>query len=140
MVSKITWTARSARPSTRSSRFLAGPLPEDARPDPPFRPSRPTPAAGGRWIDEPVEEGEEEPSAPAPARAGRPRGGGAAGGGDDAGDGNEGEAASGLTVENAASQDDVDSANTLATVGVAVGVIGLLVAVFALISGRRRTN
>ena len=88
-----------------------------------------------RWIDEPVE-GEEEPEHPAPALTlVDPEGEGDDAAAADAAD--EGESASGLTVENTASQDDVDSANTLATVGVAAGVIGLLVALFAVVKGRR---
>ena len=89
-----------------------------------------------RWIDEPVAEGEEEPERPAPTLTlvhaeGEGDGGAAADGAD------EGESASGLTVENTASQDDVDSANTLATVGIAAGIIGLLVALFAVFKGRK---
>ncbi len=94
-----------------------------------------------RWIDEPTDDGE-EPEHPAPlltlVDAEDEHGGGSAA--EDESEGTEGEAASGLTVENTASQDDVDSANTLATVGIAAGVIGLLVAVFAVFRGRKRTS
>ena len=132
MVSKITWTGEIGTTEYQEFEVSGRPPARGRRPDHVPRPSRPTPAA--RWaMDRRARRGGR-----GGARAPRallelvdPEEEGAAGGGDDAGDGNEGEAASGLTVENAASQDDVDSANTLATVGVAVGVIGLLVAVFA---------
>ena len=142
VVGKITWTGEIGTTEYQEFEVSAGSLPEDV--DQITFPSIQTYASGEvvRWIDEPVEEGEDEPERPAPLlNLVDPEEEGEAGSDDDAGgDGNESEAASGLTVENAASQDDVDSANTLATVGVAVGVIGLLVAVLALISGRRRAS
>jgi uncharacterized protein YcnI len=142
VVGKITWTGSIGTTEYQEFEVSAGPLPEDV--DQITFPSIQTYASGEvvRWIDEPVEEGEDEPERPAPLlNLVDPEEEGEAGSDDDAGgDGSESEAASGLTVENAASQDDVDSANTLATVGVAVGVIGLLVAVLALMSGRRRAS
>ena len=42
-----------------------------------------------------------------------------------------------MSVTNTASQDDVDSANTLATVGIVVGVLGLLAGGFAIFRSRR---
>jgi periplasmic copper chaperone A len=88
-----------------------------------------------RWIDEPVEGGE-EPERPAPMLtlvdppeegedAAAPADDGAA----------EGEQAASVT--NAASQDDVDSANTLATIGLIVGALGLLAAIFAIVRSRK---
>jgi hypothetical protein len=43
-----------------------------------------------------------------------------------------------VTVENAATQDDVDSANLLGIIGIGVGALGLLVGGFALV--RRRST
>jgi uncharacterized protein YcnI len=137
VVSKITWTGEIGTTEYQEFEVSAGPLPEDV--DQITFPSIQTYASGEvvRWIDEPLEEGEEEPERPAPLlELVDPEEEGEAGSGDDAG--SDGEAASGLTVEDPATQDDVDSANTLATVGIAVGVIGLLVAALALISGRRQ--
>jgi uncharacterized protein YcnI len=140
VVGKITWTGEIGTTEYQEFEVSAGPLPEDV--DQITFPSIQTYASGEevRWIDEPAEEGEEEPERPAPLlELVDPEDEGQAGG-DAGGDGTGGEAASGLTVEDAASQDDVDSANTLATVGLGVGVLGLLVAVFAVISGRRRAS
>jgi uncharacterized protein YcnI len=140
VVSKITWTGGTINPGEYEEfEVSAGPLPEDA--DQITFPSIQTYASGEvvRWIDEPVAEGEEEPEHPAPALTlVDPED---EGGADTAStDGAEGETASGLSVENTASQDDVDSANTLATVGIAAGVIGLLVAVFAVFRGRKAAS
>lgn len=137
VVGKITWTGEIGTAEYQEFEVSAGPLPEDV--DQITFPSIQTYASGEvvRWIDEPADEGEEEPERPAPLlELVDPETEGEAGG--DAG--GDGEAAGGLTVEDAASQDDVDSANTLAILGLGVGVIGLLVAVFAVISGRRRAS
>jgi uncharacterized protein YcnI len=141
VVSKVTWTGGTINPGEYEEfEISAGPLPEDV--DQITFPSIQTYASGEvvRWIDEPVAEGEEEPEHPAPlltlVDAEDEHGGGS----DDASgtaDSAEGETASGMSVENTASQDDVDSANTLATVGIAAGVIGLLVALFAVFRGRK---
>jgi uncharacterized protein YcnI len=139
VVGKITWTGGLIRPGEYEEfEVSAGPLPEDA--DQILFPSIQTYENGEvvRWIDEPAPEGEEEPEHPAPALAlvdPGDEGESAAAGGDGA----EGETASGLSVENTASQDDVDSANTMATVGIVVGVLGLLVAGFALFRSRKTT-
>lgn len=136
VVSKITWTGGTIQPGEYEEfEVSAGPLPEDA--DQLIFPSVQTYESDEvvRWIDDPVEEGEEEPERPAPVLTlVDPDDGG----GDDGDGAAEGEAAGGLSVADTASQDDVDSANTLATVGIAAGVIGLLVAVFALVRGRRQ--
>ena len=137
VVSKITWTGGTINPGEYEEfNVSAGPLPEDA--DVLLFPSIQTYASGEevRWIDEPVAEGEEEPERPAPMLTlVDPEAEGEDTATADGAD--EGESASGLTVENTASQDDVDSANTLATVGIAAGVIGLLVALFAVFKGRK---
>jgi uncharacterized protein YcnI len=137
VVGKITWTGGVINPGEfEEFEVSVGPLPEDA--DSIAFPALQTYQSGEvvRWID-PVVEGEEEPEHPAPTlRLVEPAGGGQddeAAGTSDA----EAESASGLTVENTASQDDVDSANTLAIVGIVVGVLGLLAAGFALFRTRK---
>jgi hypothetical protein len=42
-----------------------------------------------------------------------------------------------VSVANTAGQDDVDSATTLATVGIVVGVLGLLAGAFGIFRSRR---
>ncbi len=147
VVSKITWTGGEIG-TTEFQEFevSAGPLPEDV--DQISFPAIQTYSSGEvvRWIDE-VVEGEEEPENPAPTlKLVDPEEGDdvhGAGGeeaeGEEGEEAAEGETASGATVENTASQDDVDSASTLATVGIVVGILALLVGGFALISGRRRS-
>ena len=137
VVGKITWTGAVINPGEfEEFEVSVGPLPEDA--DSIAFPALQTYQSSEvvRWID-PVVEGEEEPEHPAPTlRLVEPAGGGQddeAAGTSDA----EAESASGLTVENTASQDDVDSANTLAIVGIVVGVLGLLAAGFALFRTRK---
>jgi hypothetical protein len=62
--------------------------------------------------------------------------------GDEAGsasdDGEQVADSGGVTVENAATQDDVDSANLLGIIGIVVGALGLIVGGFALV--RRRST
>jgi periplasmic copper chaperone A len=138
VVSKITWTGGTINPGEfQEFEISAGPLPEDV--DQILFPSIQTYASGEvvRWIDEPLESGE-EPEHPAPllnlVDAEDGHGDDAAAEEDAAA---EGEAASGMSVANTASQDDVDSANTLATVGIVVGVLGLLAGAFAIFRSRR---
>jgi uncharacterized protein YcnI len=140
VVGKITWTGGVVNPGEfEEFEVSVRPLPEDA--DSIAFPALQTYQSGEvvRWID-PVLEGEDEPEHPAPTlRLVEPAGGDhdnpAAASASDA----EAESASGLTVENTASQDDVDSANTLAVVGIVVGVLGLLAAGFALFRTRKAT-
>jgi uncharacterized protein YcnI len=137
VVSKVTWTGGEIGP-TEFDEFgvSVGPLPTDV--DEILFPAIQTYDSGEvvRWIDEPAADGEEEPEKPAPALTlvdEETEGGGASsasGAGSD-------EAASGLTVENAATQDDVDGASTMGIVGIVVGVLGLLVGGFALTRTRR---
>lgn len=143
VVSKITWTGGTINPGEyQEFEVSVGPLPEDV--DQVLFPTIQTYASGEvvRWIDEPTEDGE-EPENPAPALTLVDAEDEHAGGGAeeaesaDAGESADGESASGLTVENTASQDDVDSANTLATVGLVVGALGLLAAGFAVVRTRR---
>ena len=144
VVSKITWTGGTINPGEfQEFEISAGPLPEDV--DQILFPTIQTYASGEvvRWIDEPLESGE-EPEHPAPlltlVDGGDEHGDTAAAEDDAAADDDaaaEGEAASGVSVTNTASQDDVDSANTLATVGIVVGVLGLLAGAFAIFRSRR---
>jgi uncharacterized protein YcnI len=136
VVSKITWTGGEIGP-TEFDEFgvSVGPLPSDV--DQILFPAIQTYDSGEvvRWIDEPPADGEEEPENPAPALTlvePEEEGGGSSAGGS-GGD----EAASGLTVENTASQDDVDGASTMGIVGIVVGILGLLVGGFALLRTRR---
>jgi uncharacterized protein YcnI len=137
VVSKITWTGGEIGP-TEFDEFgvSVGPLPSDV--DQILFPAIQTYDSGEvvRWIDEPPAEGEEEPENPAPALTlvePEEEGGSSGGGSGASGD----EAASGLTVENTASQDDVDGASTMGLIGIVVGILGLLVGGFALLRTRR---
>jgi uncharacterized protein YcnI len=134
VVSKITWTGGTIG-TTEFEEFdvSVGRMPEEGE----FLlfPSIQTYSSGEvvRWIDEPVEDGEEsERPAPKLTLIDPPEEGEEAAAPGDAAA--EGEQAANVS---AVSQDDVDSANTLATVGLVVGVLGLLAAVFAIVRGRR---
>jgi uncharacterized protein YcnI len=140
VVSKVTWTGGTINPGEfQEFEVSVGPLPEDA--DQILFPSIQTYASGEvvRWIDEPTDDGE-EPERPAPLLTlvdAEDEHDDASAGGDEGGDAANGESASGLTVENTASQDDVDTANTLGVVGIVVGALGLIAAGFAVIRTRR---
>jgi uncharacterized protein YcnI len=139
VVSKITWTGGVINPGEYQEFDVSiGRMPEDV--DSLAFPSIQTYSSGEvvRWID-PVVEGGDEPEHPAPTLHlidPAPEGGTAA---PAATDGGEEDAAT-LPVGDTATQDDVDSANTLAMVGIAVGVLGLAVAVFALFRSRRSSG
>jgi periplasmic copper chaperone A len=133
VVSKITWTGGVIHPGEFDEfEVSVGPLPEDT--DQILFPTLQTYQGGEvvRWIDEPLPDGE-EPEHPAPlltlVDAADEHG-------DDAGsaseDGEQAADSGGVTVENAATQDDVDSANLLGIIGIVVGALGLLAAGFAL--------
>jgi uncharacterized protein YcnI len=139
VVSKVTWTGGQIGP-TEFDEFgvSVGPLPTDV--DQILFPAIQTYDSGEvvRWIDAPAADGEEEPENPAPALTlvdeedeGAAATSGSSGSGDQA---------AGVTVENAATQDDVDGASTMGIVGIVVGVIGLLVGGFALVRTRRATS
>jgi uncharacterized protein YcnI len=140
VVSKITWTGAVIQPGEFDEfEVSVGPLPEDT--DQLLFPSLQTYQSGEvvRWIEEPLPDGE-EPEHPAPlltlVDAEDEHGG--SGDEDDASANGEPAADSGgVTVENAATQDDVDSANILGIVGIVVGALGLLVGGIALF--RRRS-
>jgi uncharacterized protein YcnI len=135
-VSKITWSGGTIKPGEFDEfEISAGPLPDDV--DSVSFPTIQTYSKGEpvRWIDKTVE-GQDEPEHPAPTLKLVPGNGdhdaepaAATGGADD-------EAASGVSVTNAASQDDVDTANTLAIVGIVVGVLGVGIALFAVFRKR----
>jgi uncharacterized protein YcnI len=139
VVSKITWTGGVINPGEFQEFDVSiGRMPEDV--DSLSFPSIQTYSSGEivRWID-PVVAGQEEPEHPVPTLTlvdPAPEGGTAAPAATDSGE----EDAATLPVGDTASQDDVDSANTLATVGIAVGVLGLAVAVFALFRSRRSSG
>lgn len=135
VVSSITWSGGEIG-ATEYDEFEVslGRLPEDV--DQITFPAIQTYDSGEvvRWIDEPAADGEEEPERPAPVlRLVDPEGGETT----DAAGGGEGEAAGGVTVENAASQDDVDAANTRAVAAMAIGAVGLAVALIATFRSRR---
>jgi uncharacterized protein YcnI len=143
VVSKITWNGGEITPGEFDEFGVSlGPLPEEA--DQIFFPALQTYDSGEvvRWIEEPAEDGS-EPETPAPMLR-------LVEGGDDpdaaaSDDETEEEeaATSGdaveLTVENAATQDDVDGASTLGIVGIVIGAVGLLTAGFTLVLLRRRS-
>lgn len=139
VVSKITWTGGVINPGEFQEFDVSlGRMPEEG--DSLSFPSIQTYSSGEvvRWID-PVVEGQEEPEHPAPTLKlidPAPESGTAA----PADAENGGEDTATLPVGDTASQDDVDSANTLATIGLVVGVLGLAVAVFALVRSRRSSG
>lgn len=138
VVSKITWTGGPINPGEfQEFEVSAGPLPTDV--DQILFPTLQTYASGEvvRWIDEPLDSGE-EPERPAPLLTLVDGDDEHGGGSDDAAA--DGEAASGVSVSNTASQDDVDSANTLATIGIVVGALGLLAGVVAILRSRRTST
>jgi uncharacterized protein YcnI len=129
VVSSITWSGGLINPGEfQDFPISMGPLPEDV--DEMLFPSIQTYDSGEvvRWINEPGEEGEEveDPAprltltAPADEEAAAPA---------------EDDTA-GPSLENVATQDDVDSATTLGIVGIVVGLIGLAVGGFALVRSR----
>jgi periplasmic copper chaperone A len=139
VVSTITWTGGVIQPGEFDEfEVSVGPLPEDT--DQVLFPSLQTYQSGEvvRWIEEPLPDGE-EPEHPAPLLTLVDAEDEHADGSADNGAGADGEAPDdgGVTVENAATQDDVDSANLLGMIGIAVGALGLLAAGFALF--RRRS-
>ncbi len=134
----ITWTGGTINPGEFDEfEISAGPLPE--QPDMITFPTVQTYSSGEevRWID-PEVDGGEEPEHPVPTLKL------IEGSGDhdetaaeaDASDASSGDAA-GVTVSSV-SQDDVDQANTLATVGLVVGALGLVVAIVAVVLSRRK--
>jgi periplasmic copper chaperone A len=137
VVSKVTWTGAVIQPGEFDEFEVSlGPLPDDT--DQILFPSLQTYQGGEvvRWIDEPLPDGE-EPEHPAPlltlvdaADEHGDEDGSASEDGEQAAD------SGGVTVENAATQDDVDSANLLGIIGIVVGALGLLAAGFALFRNR----
>jgi uncharacterized protein YcnI len=142
VVSKITWTGGVIRPGEFDEfEVSVGPLPEDT--DQVLFPTLQTYEGGEivRWIDEPLPSGE-EPERPAPALTlvdaeGDEHADEAASDDEASGEEQAADESGGVTVENAATQDDVDSANTLGMIGIVVGALGLLAGGFALFRRRR---
>jgi periplasmic copper chaperone A len=139
VVSKITWTGGVINPGEFQEFDVSlGRMPEEG--DTLSFPTIQTYSSGEdvRWID-PVVEGQDEPEHPVPTlRLVDPEPGSedaAHANADEAGAGEEDAAT--VAVGDSPSQDDVDSANTLATVGLVVGVLALAVGVFALVRSRR---
>lgn len=143
VVSKITWTGGPIAPGEFDEfEVSVGPLPEDT--DQLLFPALQTYEGGEvvRWIEETPASGE-EPEHPAPVLRLI-----------DASDGGEeGEeeptstttastatsdpaAADGLTLSNVASQDDVDSTQTLAIIALILGAVGLIAGVLGVLRGR----
>jgi uncharacterized protein YcnI len=152
VVSKVTWTGGVIEPGEFDEfEVSVGPLPEDA--DQILFPTLQTYEGGEvvRWIDEPNPDGS-EPEHPAPLLTLVDAEGGhddaatdesedeGTDSGTNAGDAEQAADDAGVTVENAATQDDVDSANTLATIGIVAGVLGLAVALFTLVALFRRRS
>jgi uncharacterized protein YcnI len=139
VVSKITWEGGAIAPG-QFEQFLvsAGPLPEDV--DSLAFPTLQTYDDGevSRWIEE-TPEGGEEPENPAPvlelAAAEEGHGGDTAEETTDTEPVAESESAA---AELADVQDDADSAQTLAIVGIVVGALGLLAGIGGLALGRRK--
>jgi uncharacterized protein YcnI len=140
VVSKITWTGGVIQPGEFDEfEVSVGPLPDDT--DQILFPTLQTYQSGEvvRWIDEPLPNGE-EPEHPAPLLTlvdAEDESAGSSDQEDPATDGEQAADSGGVTVENAATQDDVDSANLLGIIGIVVGAVGLLVGGFALF--RRRS-
>jgi periplasmic copper chaperone A len=136
VVDTITWSGGLIRPGEFEEFGVSmGPLPEDVDQIkfPSIQTYEPVDGQEGEvveWIEDPPAEGEEEPERPAPLLTLMEEE-------EEGGGGGAAEEASGLTVENAASQDDVDSANTMALIGLLVGLLGLATGGFALVQGRR---
>ncbi|MGH9139287.1 MAG: YcnI family protein [Acidimicrobiales bacterium] len=129
VVSKVTFTGGPIRPGEFDQfEISAGPLPEDT--DQLLFPAIQTYEGGEvvRWIEESPASGE-EPEHPAPVLRL------VEGSGDDHDEEGEttettvanDETAGGLTVSNVASEDDVDTAQTLAVIALIIGALGLIV-------------
>lgn len=136
VVSKITFTGGPIRPGEFDEfEVSAGPLPDDT--DQLLFPTLQTYEGGEivRWIEETPASGE-EPEHPAPLLRL------VASSGDEHGDTTttttaDNDTPSGVTLSNTASQDDVDSAQSLAVVALVVGALGLIAGAFGIVRGRR---
>jgi periplasmic copper chaperone A len=136
VVGEITWSGGLIRPGEFEEFDVSvGPLPEDED-SVTFPAIQLYESVGGApgeevgWIEE--AEGGEEPERPAPLLTltdPEEEGGGAPAA--------SAEEASGMTVENVASQDDVDGATTWGVIGLIVGLLGLAAGAIALVQGRR---
>jgi uncharacterized protein len=139
-VTKVTFTGGAIAPGEfQQFPIQLGPMPDEG--DQVLFPTIQTYSSGEivRWIDEPTDDGT-EPEHPAPAitltEAEEDHHGNS--GEEEEATGSDDEA-SGVTAENAAAtEDDDSSSDTLGIVGLVVGALGLIVATYAVVSGRRR--
>jgi uncharacterized protein YcnI len=139
-VTTITWSGGVIRPGEFDQFEVSlGPLPEDT--DQLLFPTLQTYQGGEivRWVDEPLPGGE-EPEFPAPLLRLVDAEGEVGHAVEEADDGDHesgSEQAGGVSVENLASQDDVDAAKALSIAGILVGALGLLIGGFSLLRRRR---
>jgi uncharacterized protein YcnI len=132
VVSKITWSGGTIEPG----QFQRFPVSMGALPDGVDSLEFPTLQvySGGeevRWI-EPIPASGEEPERPAPTLTLTAASGGEQGSSDDAAASDDSASAD----DDVATTDDVDSAKTIGIVGIAVGALGLIVAIVALVRKR----
>jgi uncharacterized protein YcnI len=135
-VSKVTYTGGEIRPGEfQEFAIELGPLPEEG--DHVVFPTLQTYDNGEivRWIDQPADDGT-EPESPAPALTLTESEADGASGESDEGSGSEG--SDGPSAENAATEDDVSGATTVGVVGIVLGALGLVTAIFAVATSRRR--
>jgi uncharacterized protein len=140
VVSKVTFTGGAIKPGEfQQFGIELGPMPDEG--DQVLFPTIQTYDSGEivRWIDEPTENGT-EPEHPAPALTLTEAEEDHHGNSDDeeAADEASGSEDSGVTAENAAAEDNDDSSSTLAVVGIVLGALGLIVAIYAVVTSRRR--
>jgi uncharacterized protein YcnI len=141
-VSKVTYTGGEIRPGEfQEFAIELGPLPEEG--DHVVFPTLQTYDNGEvvRWIDEPTEDGS-DPETPAPALAltAPEEDPGVSGSGTEDEEAASGGDDEGPSAENAATEDDVSGATTVGVVGIVLGALGLVVAVFAVVTTRRRST
>jgi uncharacterized protein len=136
-VSKVTFTGGAIKPGEFQQFAISmGPMPDEG--DEVMFPTIQTYDSGEvvRWIDEPTADGT-EPEHPAPAltltAAQEDHHGNSA---DEEASGSD----EGVTAENAAATENEDDSNAtaVAIVGIVLGALGLIVAIYAVITGRRR--
>jgi uncharacterized protein len=139
-VSKVTYTGGAIKPGEFQQFAISmGPMPSEG--DEVMFPTIQTYDSGEvvRWIDEPTADGT-EPEHPAPAltltEAQEDHHGNS--GDDEEASGSDDE---GVTAENAAATENEDDSNatTVAVIGIVLGALGLIVAIYAVITGRRRS-
>jgi uncharacterized protein YcnI len=136
-VSKVTYTGGEIRPGEfQEFPIELGPLPEEG--DQVVFPTLQTYDNGEvvRWIDEPTSDGS-EPENPAPALTLTEAEEDHHGSGESDDEAAASSSAEGPTAENAATEDDVSGATTVGVVGIVLGALGLVAAIFAIATSRR---